>query len=38
MSPLKFVLLFGAGWIGLSLVLSLAIGRIIGWLETDADA
>lgn len=38
MSPVKFFMLFCAGWIGLSFLLSLFIGKILRWLETDADA
>lgn len=38
MSTLEFCIKFCVAWIGGAFLLSLAIGRIIKWLEEDADA
>jgi hypothetical protein len=38
MSPLEFGIKFFAGWIGLSFVLSLAIGKILRWVDSEPGA
>jgi hypothetical protein len=38
MSPLKFFVCFGLGWIGLSFLLSFAIGKILRWVDSEPKA
>ncbi len=38
MSPLKFFVCFGLGWIALSFVLALAIGKILRWVDSEPGA